>query len=287
MDRKTFVGFTVPSVLIMSVLMVFPLITTIFLSFNRIFLRDLGDREWIGFGNYTDVLTDPTFWDAFWLTMLYVVIVVPVHIVVGLGLANLLDRVKRGRGFYMAALLLPFIVTPVVGTLMVRNLFDRGGLLAWLWEMATDDPFVITTGNVKWVLIVHGIWSITPFAVITFFAGIQTLPEERIEASDMDGAGFWAKQRFVVIPHLRSLIIFVLLITIMDAYRTFDNAFVFGQSVGQSAHTLMVYNFDVALSGQIGRVGKGNAIAVLTVIGILVVLIPFLRKSYQEQIAER
>ncbi len=287
MDRKTFIGFTVPSVLIMSVLMVFPLITTIFLSFNRIFLRDLGDREWIGFENYTDVLTDPTFWDAFWLTMLYVVIVVPVHIVVGLGLANLLDRVKRGRGFYMAALLLPFIVTPVVGTLMVRDLFDRGGLLAWVWEMVTDDPFVITTGNVKWVLIVHGIWSITPFAVITFFAGMQTLPEERIEASDMDGAGFWAKQRFVVIPHLRSLIIFVLLITIMDAYRTFDNAFVFGQSVGQSAHTLMVYNFDVALSGQIGRVGKGNAIAVLTVIGILVVLIPFLRKSYQEQIAER
>ncbi len=287
MNKKTFWWFTIPSVFIMAALMVFPLVTTIYLSFNRIFLRDLGTREWIGFENYTEVLTDPDFWAAFRLTILYVAIVVPVHIVLGLGLANLLDRVKRGRGIYMAALLLPFIVTPVVGTLMVRDLFDRGGLLAWVWEMVTDDPFVITTGNVKWVLIVHGIWSITPFAVITFFAGIQTLPEERIEASDMDGAGFWAKQRFVVIPHLRSLIIFVLLITIMDAYRTFDNAFVFGQSVGQSAHTLMVYNFDVALSGQIGRVGKGNAIAVLTVIGILVVLIPFLRKSYQEQIAER
>lgn len=287
MDRKTFTGFTAASVFIMLALMVFPLVTTIFLSFNRIILRDLGEREWIGLGNYRDVLTDPAFWSAFRLTLLYVVIVVPVHIIIGLGLANLLDRVKRGRGFYMAALLLPFIVTPVVGTLMVRDLFDRGGLIAWLWEVFTDDPFVITTSNVKWVLIAHGIWSITPFAVITFFAGMQTLPQERVEASEMDGAGFWAKQRFVVIPHLRSLIIFVLLITIMDTYRAFDNAFVFGQSVGQSAHTLMVYNFDVALSAQIGRVGKGNAIAVLTVIGIFVVLIPFLRKSYQEQIAER
>jgi multiple sugar transport system permease protein len=216
-----------------------------------------------------------------------VIIVVPSLIVLGLGLANLLDRVKRGRGLYMAALLLPFIVTPVVGTLMVRDLFDRGGLIAWLWEVVTGDPFVITTGNVQWVLIVHGIWSITPFAVITFFAGMQTLPEERVEAAEMDGAGFWAKQRFVVVPHLRSLIIFVLLITIMDTYRTFDNAFVFGQSVGQSAHTLQVYNFDVALSAQIGRIGKGNAIAVLTVLGIFVVLVPFLWKSYKEQIAER
>lgn len=287
MNKKTFWWFTIPSVFIMGALMVFPLLTTIYLSFNRIFLRDLGTREWIGFGNYTEVLTDPDFWAAFRLTILYVAIVVPVHIVLGLGLANLLDRVKRGRGIYMAALLLPFVVTPVVGTLMVRDLFDRGGLMAWLWEMITDDPFVITAGNIRWVLILHGLWAITPFAVITFFAGLQTMPEERIEAADMDGAGFWAKQRFVVIPHLRSLITFVLLITIMDAYRVFDSSFVFGQSVGQAAYTLQVYNFDVALSGQVGRVGKGNAVAIITVIGIFVVLIPFLRKSYKEQIAER
>ncbi len=286
MDRKTFAGFVWPSVAIMSVLMIFPFMTTIFLSFNRIFLRDLSSREWIGFENYTDVLQDPDFWAATRLTLLFVAIVVPATIFFGLGFANLLDRVKRGRGFYLAALLLPFIVTPVVSTLLVRNLFDRGGLISWLWEVATDAPFVINAGNVKWVLILHGIWSITPFAVIVFFAGMQTLPEERVEAADMDGAGFWSKQRFVVIPHLRSLILFVLLISIMDAYRVFDSSFVFGQSVGQSAYTLSVYNFQTAL-GPIGRVGKGNAIAVLMVIGIFVVLIPFLRKSYQEQIADR
>lgn len=285
MDRKTFAGFIAPSIVVMAVLMVFPLVTTIVLSFNRILLRDLSGGEWIGFQNYTDVLSDPDFWAAFRLTMLYVVIVVPFIIVLGLGLANLLDRVKRGRGLYLAALLLPFIVTPVVGTLMVRNLFDRGGLMAWLWDVVTDAPFVITGDNVKWVLILHGIWAITPFAVIVFFAGMQVLPEDRIEAADMDGAGFWAKQWFVVIPHLTSLILFVLLITIMDAYRVFDSSFVFGQSVGEAAHTLQVYNLNVALG--LGRVGKANAIAVITVIGIFVVLIPFLVKSYREQIAER
>ena len=98
MNRRTFAGFTWPSVFVMSSLMVFPLVTTIYLSFHRIFLRDLGEREWIGLENYTDVLSDDAFWAAFRLTILYVAIVVPVHLVVGLGLANLLDRVKRGRG---------------------------------------------------------------------------------------------------------------------------------------------------------------------------------------------
>jgi len=266
---------------------VFPLVTTIYLSFNRILLRDVGVAEWIGIGNYTEVLSDPDFWAAFRLTILYVAVVVPVQIIVGFAVANLLDRVVRGRGVYMAALLLPFIVTPVVGTLLVRDLFDRGGLLAWLWELATDEAFVITGSNIKWVLISHGVWATAPFAVITFFAGMQTLPGERVEAAEMDGAGFWAKQRFVVIPHLKSLLIFVLLISIMDAYRVFDSSFVFGQSVGQAANTLMVYNFDVAFNAQLGRVGKGNAIAVITVIGMFIVLIPFLIKSYREQIAER
>ena len=287
MDRRTFAGFTIPSVLIMVMLMAVPLITTVYLSFNRIFLRDLNDRQWIGFENYTEVLSDPAFWDAFKLTILFVAIVVPAHLVLGFGLATLLDRVKRGRSFYMAALLLPFIVTPVVGTLMVRDLFDRGGLLAWLWNLATGETFVIDTGNITWILILHGIWATTPFVVITLFAGLQTLPPERLEASEIDGAGFWAKQRFIVIPHLRSLIVFILLISIMDSYRVFDSSFVFGQSVGESANTLTVYNFEVAFRGQLGRVGKGNAVAVLTMIGMFVALIPFLRKSYVEQIAER
>lgn len=287
MDRRTFAGFTIPSVLMMVMLMAVPLITTVYLSFNRIFLRDLNDRQWIGFENYTEVLSDPAFWDAFKLTILFVAIVVPAHLVLGFGLATLLDRVKRGRSFYMAALLLPFIVTPVVGTLMVRDLFDRGGLLAWLWNLATGETFVIDAGNITWILILHGIWATTPFVVITLFAGMQTLPPERLEASEIDGAGFWAKQRFIVIPHLRSLIVFILLISIMDSYRVFDSSFVFGQSVGESANTLTVYNFEVAFRGQLGRVGKGNAVAVLTMIGMFVALIPFLRKSYAEQIAER
>jgi len=124
-ERKTFWFFTVPSVAVMALLMVVPLATTVWLGFHRLLLRDLKNPTWIGLQNYTDLLTDPEFWTAFRWTMLFVAIVVPIQMVLGLAVALMLDRVVRGRSFYMAALLTPFIVTPVVGSLVYKDLFDR------------------------------------------------------------------------------------------------------------------------------------------------------------------
>ncbi len=287
MNRRTFWGFTLPSVVIMLVLMVFPLITTIWLGFHRLLIRDLNNPSWIGFANYQDVLTDPEFWSAFRFTMLFVVVTVPIQMIFGLGVALVLDAVGRGRSIYMAALLLPFIVTPVVGSLVFKDLFERGGLLSWLIEVVTDNPFAVEASNVKWLILIQSIWHVMPFAMITFFAGLQSLPEERMEASAIDGAGFWRNLWHVKIPHLRSLITFVGMISVMDAYRVYDSVFVWTGSRFTEAHTLQVYNVRVATAFDIGRLGKGNAIAVITVLGIFVVLIPFLWRSYKEQVSER
>ncbi len=287
MRPKTFWYFTIPSVAVMTLLMVVPLATTIWLGFHRLLLRDLQNPEWIGFENYRDILTDAEFWTAFRWTMLFVLIVVPIQMVSGLAVALLLDRVRRIRSVYMAALLMPFIVTPVVGSLVYRDLFDRGGLIAWLWEVITDDPFQITSGNVRYLIVIQAVWAVMPFAMITFFAGLQTLPQDRVEAASIDGAGFWRQLWHVTLPHLRTLVLFVGLISIMDMYRIYDQVFVWTGNRFTEAHTLQVYNVRIATAFDIGRVGKGNALAVLTVIGILVVLIPFLYQSYRDQIAER
>ncbi len=271
----------------MLLLMVFPLVTTVWLSMNKVLLRSLDVVEWVGFGNYTETFADPDFWRATRFTLLFVGVTVPMQMIIGLGMALLLDRVNRGRAFYLAALLLPFIVTPVVGSLIYKDLFERGGVLAWVIELITDQPFLLTDGNVRWMIIAQAIWHVTPFAMVSMFAGLQTLPEERLEAAAIDGAGFWGNLWHIIVPHLRTIILFVALISIMDAYRVFDSVFVFAGERFQEAHTLQVYNFRVALNANIGRVGKGNAIAILNVIGIFVVLIPFLRESYKEQIAER
>ncbi len=287
MQRRAFWLFTGPSVVLMLVLMVFPVAFAMQLSLNRVLLRDLRTWTFVGLENYREVLADPEFWSAFGFTLQYVVTTVPLQMLLGLGIALLLDRIGRGRSVYLAALLMPFIVTPVVGTLLYRDLFTRGGLLAFLAELVTGEAFVVTAGNVRVLIMVHAVWFTTPFAMIVYLAGLQTLPQERLEAAAIDGASFWQSLRNVVLPHLRSLTIFIALISVMDAYRTFDNVFVFAGSRFSEAHTLQVYNFYVALSNEIGRVGKGHAIAMLNVVGIFVVLVPFLVRTWREQLAER
>lgn len=287
MTRKTFWGFTLPSVAVMLVLMVFPLVTTVWLSMNRLLLRDLKNPTWVGLDNYRDVLDDPEFWSAVRFTLQYVVMTVPIQIVLGLGIALILDKVVRGRSIYLAAILLPFIVTPVVSALVYKDLFERGGLLSWLYEVVTDTPFAVTAENVRWLIVIQAVWYVMPFSMITFFAGLQTLPGDRVEAAAIDGAGYWRNFWHVVLPHLRVLLLFVALISIMDAYRVYDSVFIWTGRRFTDSHSLQVYNLRVATDPNIGRIGKGNAIGVLNVLGIFVVLIPFLWKSYKDQIAER
>lgn len=270
----------------MLLLMVLPLVTAVWLGFNFITFKNLATPQWVGLENYTEVLSDPEFWASLRFTVLYIVITVPLVILIGFFIALLLDQVTKFRGVFIAASLLPFIVTPVVGTLMFRNVFDRTGLYTYLLRILFDYKLTMNTETVPLLIMLHGIWYSTPFAMITLFAGLQSLPQEPVEAATVDGANLFQKIWYVVIPHLRSLFIFIALIGIMDAYRVFDSIYVLTkQNPLFKADTVMYYNFKMALS--FGQLGKANAMSILTVIGIFVVLIPFLVITYRQQTEER
>jgi ABC-type sugar transport system permease subunit len=286
MTRKTFFIFVSPSVIIMLLLMVLPLVTAIWLGFNFITFKNLATPQWVGLENYTEVLSDPAFWASLRFTIVYILITVPCEILIGFFIALLLDQVTRYRGVYIAASLLPFIVTPIVGTLMFRNVFDRSGLYTYLLRLVFDYKLTMNTATVPVLIMLHGIWYSTPFAMITLFAGLQSLPQEPMEAATVDGANVLQRIWYVVLPHLRSLLVFIALIGIMDGYRVFDSIYVLTkQNPLFRADTVMYYNFKVAMS--FGQLGKANAMAVLTVIGIFVVLVPFLVTTYRQQTEER
>jgi ABC-type sugar transport system permease subunit len=287
MKRSTFLQFAAPSIIIMTLLMVIPLIMAIWLGMNYITYNNINDPQFVGLRNYIDVLNDPRFWQSFGFTGLYMLIIVPAQLVIGFTIALLLDQVSRfTRGIYLSIYLLPFIIVPVVGTLMFKQLFEPSGLFTWLYQTILDTRFRYTEVSVKALIIIQGIWYVTPFALVTYFAGLQTLPVEQVEAASIDGASRWQKIRYIVLPHVRSLTIFILLISLMDAYRVFDNIFVLSEmNPIYKADTIMTYTFRTAVTVQ--RLGKANAMAVLTVIGIMVILIPNLIQSYREQVEER
>jgi ABC-type sugar transport system permease subunit len=287
MKRKTFFQFASPSIIIMMLLMVVPLGMAIWLGMNYITYNNITSPQFVGLRNFIEVLEDPVFWRSFRFTGLYMIVVVPMQIIVGFTVAILLDQVSKfSRGIYLSIFLLPFIIVPIIGTLMFKQLFEPSGLLRWAYQTIFDTKFLYTEITVKALILFHGVWLATPFALVTYFAGIQTLPIEQIEAASMDGASGWQKIRHIVIPHVRSLTIFILLISLMDAYRIFDSIFVLTRmNPIYKADTLMTYTFKTAMTVQ--RLGKGDAMAALTVVGVMVVLIPNLIQFYKEQMRER
>ena len=286
MKRKTFLFFTGPSIVAMVVLMIIPLLAAVYLGFNFITYRNLNEPQWIGLQNYAEVLSDPEFWDSLGFTLLYIAVTVPTKILLGFVIALMLDQIGGIRGVFIAAALLPFVMTPVVGTLIFRDMFDRGGLYNYLLQMLFDYKLLFNSTTVPLLIMLHGIWVSTPFTMIVLFAGLQTVQKEPMEAAKVDGASWLQRLRYVVVPHLRSLFVFIILISIMDGYRVFDSVFVMTQQNPiYDAESVLFYNFQVALT--YGRLGKANAMAVLTVIGIFVALIPWLIMTYREQVEER
>ncbi len=287
MKRNTFFAFASPSILVMLLLMVLPLLMALWLAMQYMTFRNITAPEFVGLRNFIEILDDPLFWRSFNFTALYIAIVVPSWVVIGFIIALFLDQVSGlVRGVYLSIFLLPFIIVPVIGTIMFKQLWEPSGLLTWIYQELTGTRFRVNETSVKTLIIIFGIWYVTPFTIVVYFAGLQTLPAEMIEAASIDGASRVQKIRHIVIPYVSSLTVFILLFSIMDSYRVFDSVFVLSELNPQfKADTVMTYTYLTAMQFQ--RLGKSNAMAILTVIGIMVVLVPFLRLMYREQIAER
>lgn len=287
MNRSTFLSFASPSILIMTLLMVIPLGMAIWLGMHFMTYDNVLNPEWVGLRNYSDVLGDARFWQSFQFTAIYIAVVVPSWIVIGFIMALLLDQLRGFlRGFYLSVYLLPFIIVPIVGTIMFRQLFEPSGLLRWAYQELFNERLRYTEQSVKTLVLLHGVWYVTPFTMVVYFAGLQTLPQDLLEAASIDGASRTQKIRHIIIPHVRSLTLFILLFSIMDSYRVFDSVYVLTElNPLYKANTIMTYTFQTAT--QLERLGKGNAMAIITVVGIMIVLIPNLYFSYKEQIAER
>ena len=287
MDRKSFFGFSAPSNIVMFALLIFPLVYAAWLGMHYITFNTINEPVFKGLENFQVILGDPLFWAATRWTLVIILITVPMHMFLGFVFALGLDQMKgRMRAFYLAAFLIPMIVVPLIGTIVFKQLFDPPGLFAYIYKVFTGDIFVFTPTTMKTLILMHTIWIYSPWAVVLFFAGMQTISLDLVDASSIDGASRLQQIRHVIVPHLRSLIILEAVIGIMDAFRIFDNVFVLTRNNPVfRANTIMTFNFNMAMN--VRRLGKANATAIIATIAIMVVLIPFLVFMYREQVEER
>mgnify|MGYP001243630760 FL=1 len=224
------------------------------------------------------------FYKALAFTLTYTFLVTPFVIIFGFLIAlavNSLANWVKGPTIFFS--LLPMIVTPLIGSLILFWMIDAEGILgSTLQRIFNDNSLSLKASPVlTWImLIVYGIWHSTPFSFIVFYAGLQTVPEETIEAAMLDGASLWQQKRHVIIPYLMPLIIFVTLIQLMDNFRVFEPIVGFNASANATSLSWIIFN---DLRGEdVQLFGSAAATSMLTIIGIAVLLTPVLIKTWKE-----
>ena len=184
------------------------------------------------------------------------------------------------KGFFIAASLLPFIITPVVAALSIKWIFRDNGLIPYLLSFVGIEIYWMAQAwSARLLIVLYGIWHVVPFAFIVFYAGLQSVPQDSLEAATIDGASRWQKFIYVTLPHMMPLVVFVLLIHLMDSYRVFEPVMV----LTQGAFTTSVQYLTYFILLKENNPFKASAASVLTIGGVLILLVPLLVKTYREQ----
>lgn len=283
MKRRDFLLLAGPSVVVMSVLMIAPLVTTAVLSLNRFSYGS--DLSWVGLSNYTQLLGSPELHSSLVFTLFFVAGTTALKLILGFGVALLLNFAVRTRSFFLGTLLVPLVVPPVVGALIFGWMF-RSDIGIGLYQYALTtfgihvDWFSSTSGATL-LLVLQNVWQDISFAALIFLAGLQTLPVEPLEAARVDGAGWLQRQRYIVVPALSGLFVFVAMMSIMDSFRVFDSIAVTTRG-GPNGSTESLMFLTYKLSFQQSQLGLGSAMSILTVLGVVVLLVPFLVRTRRQ-----
>ncbi len=283
-SKRRYLWFAAPSLVIMVVVMLFPLGYALV---NSLFSYTLGGpKTFVGLGNYLGALQSSAFWHSLQVSVVFTVVVVAIQFALGMYLALLLDEVVRGRRLLSTLLYLPYVITASAAGVIFRWMLipDWGILNQLLERVGLTPPNWFDSSAWAMVAVIGAeVWQNTPFVVIILFAGLQSVSKEQVEAARIDGAGGWHLFRHVKVPHLRHLILLVLMIRTMDAWRLFDRIYVMTQGgPGDATETMVLYNFRTSF--RLLQVGEGLAIGFLTLLILLVPILMYLRSMRSTEV---
>ncbi|MGN7150642.1 carbohydrate ABC transporter permease [Arthrobacter sp. SAFR-179] len=227
-----------PAVAIVAAVVIWPVAQTIWLSLYAGTIRNTGD--FVGMENYQTLFADPDFLRALSNTGVFTVCSVAVELVLGVAVALIINRGFRGRGLVRAVTLVPWAFPTAISAIIFRLMFtDPNGLLSWVAYnlQLIDQPILGSQDLMVIAAVIVDIWKTTPFVALLILAGLQTIPEDTLEAAAMDGAG--ALQRFfrIILPLLVPSILIAALFRTLDAYRVYELFWVMGNRQVDSLST--------------------------------------------------
>lgn len=271
--------FILPAVILMAAMLGYPIIYTLQISLSDLDLATFTPKEWVGWEHYVDAFQNTKFLNSLMVTGIYLVLALPIQMVLGFGIAYLVNAEWRGRGLIRALFLVPLAVAPVVAGGVWKMLLDPlWGVFNWIGSLfglpAVDwlgDP---TMAMVTVVLI--DTWRWTPFIILIASAALLTLPNDVMEAASMDGASWWHKLWHVSLPLLAPIIAATFVVRWLGAVKMFDIALVATRGgPGQATNVVNLYIYEQAFRSL--HFGESAAMAVIVLVITMILMVVFLR----------
>jgi ABC-type sugar transport system permease subunit len=276
-----------PSLLVILGVTLWPIISTFFLSFYNAPTGINQTRTFVGFGNYATILQDQTFWETIGRTLYFTVVSVSLELLLGLGIAQLVQSHPLGWKFLRFSLIIPWAMPTIVNGAMWRWIYSAdfgalNGILMQLGLIKHYIPWLTLPSMAMNLVILADVWHMMPFVALILQAALATLPQELDEAAAVDGAN--ALQRFLQIrlPLLRPAILVALIVRTVDAFRVFDIAYII-TSGGPAFKTVTITYLTYLNSFSYGKQGTGAALSFLISIFILLMAAIYIRLLYRPE----
>ena len=286
--RGASILFLVPAMVTLLGITVFPLLYELRLAFSSWELTISTASEFVGFQNFIDIfLNDKRFWSSMRVTAILTGGGVTIQLILGTGLALLLNRLHAWRTPFVSLLLIPVMIAPVVAGFQFRMIYhDQFGPLNYIFELLTfgkwrgfawvADPNVALTA-----VMLTDIWQWTPFLMLIVLAGLQSISPELYEAARVDGATPWGSFRHITVPLLLPFVVIGILIRAMDCFKLFDIIYlVTGGGPGNITETVSFYTY---LQGfkffSLGYTAALAFVQLIVIIAIAQIFLKFLRRQ--------
>lgn len=281
-----------PATAFLAVLIGYPLVRLILISFQEFGRAQVFGRppEFVGLDNYKSILTDAQFWRVFWRSLAFCLVNVVATMGLGIAVAVLMTKLHRVMKFITSmGLLLAWAMPPLTAIIIWGWMFDtQFGVVNYLITALTPADYtghswLIDPMSFYLVATIVIVWQSTPFVAFSVYAGLTQVPEDLIEAAQLDGASRVQRARYVVTPFLRPVLVILTMLQIIWDLRVFTQIYAL-QGIGgirERTSTLGVYIYQVSVGS--GDFGRGGAMAVLLVILMLLLAVVYVRSTLKEE----
>lgn len=269
--------------------LVFPILFSLFVSgFDWPLSAGAGERRFVGLGNYLELAKSAEFWNSLRLQLGFIFVAIPIELLLGYAAALLLNRDFFGARVVRTLLLLPVFFLPIVSGLTWRFMLQPryGPLNALLLSLGFPEvTWLSDPGFAYAAVIVQDVWRMWPFMFMLLYAGLTSIPGEILEATEIDGTGFWRRQASIVVPLMMPTILTAVLLRIIDALRIFSEVYVMTEG-GPGSATLLFSLFTNRVAFGYGQVGLASAMAIFLLLLSILFAATLVRRNMSLEVLE-